>query len=42
MDHEHVLALVETVDGAHLHAIHVFAADAGFGDDVGHGGSLFS
>src|SRR3954469_8090408 len=35
VDDEHVLAFVETVDRAHLNAIHVFAADAGFGDDVG-------
>src|SRR3546814_15622798 len=40
MDHQHVLALVEAVDGADLHAVHVLALDAGFGDDVGHCGSL--
>jgi glycine cleavage system protein P-like pyridoxal-binding family len=36
MDHQHVLALVEAVDGADLNAIGVFAFDAGFGDDVSH------
>jgi hypothetical protein len=38
MDNQHVLPLVETVDGADLHAIHVFATDAGLCDDVGHDG----
>src|SRR5205085_6048591 len=36
VDDEHVLALVEAVDGADLDAVHIFAADAGIGDDVGH------
>jgi hypothetical protein len=36
MDHQHVLALVEAIDGADLNAIGVFAFDAGFIDDVGH------
>src|SRR5436305_875434 len=36
VDDEHVLALVETVDRTHLDAIHVLAADAGVGDDIGH------
>src|SRR3546814_4360621 len=31
---------VEAGDGADLHAVHVLALDAGFGDDVGHCGSL--
>jgi hypothetical protein len=35
MDHEHVFALVETIDGANLHAIHQLALDAGFVDDIG-------
>ena len=39
MDHEHVLALVETIHGAHLDAIHVFAPNTVFCDDVGHRGS---
>jgi hypothetical protein len=33
MDDEHVFALVETIDGAYLHAIHELALDAGFIDD---------
>jgi hypothetical protein len=36
MYHEHVFALVKTVDGANLDAIHVFAFDAIFDNDVGH------
>src|SRR4030088_956915 len=36
MDHQHVLALVEAVDGADLNAIGIFAFDAGFSDDVSH------
>src|SRR5271169_3370194 len=36
MDHQHIVALVETIDGAHLDAIGVFALDAGFSDDVSH------
>src|SRR5262245_46396275 len=36
MDDEHVVALVEAVDGADLDAVHVLALDAVFGDDVGH------
>src|SRR5262249_51431020 len=33
MDHEHILALVEAVHGAHGDAIHSFAANAAFVDD---------
>jgi hypothetical protein len=36
MNDQHVLALVKTVHGADLDAIHVLAPDAGLGDDVGH------
>src|SRR5262249_52467475 len=36
VDDEHVLALVETVHAEHLDAIHVFALNAFFVDDVGH------
>src|SRR4051812_11738537 len=36
MDHEHVVALVEAIDGADFHAVHVLALDAVFGDDVSH------
>src|SRR5882724_10179503 len=39
---EHVLALVEAVDRAHLDAVHVLAADAGFSDNVGHDIAFFS
>src|SRR3954447_17410382 len=42
VDDQHVLAFIEAVDGAHLDAIHVFAADAGFSDDVGHDVAFFS
>jgi len=35
VDHEHVLALVETIHGTHLHAVHGFAANAALIDDVG-------
>src|SRR5262245_22664511 len=35
MDDEHILALVETVHGAHLDAVHGFAANAAIVDDVG-------
>jgi len=37
MNDEHVLAFVEAVDGAHLDAVSVFAADTVVVDDVGHG-----
>src|SRR3954470_18664343 len=37
---EHVLALVEAIHGADLHAVHVLALDAVLGDDVGHRSSL--
>jgi hypothetical protein len=36
MNHEHVLTLVKTIDGAYFDAIHVFAFDAIFDDDVSH------
>ena len=35
VDHEHVLALVETIYGAHLDAVHDFTANAALVDDVG-------
>jgi hypothetical protein len=37
VDDEHVLALVEAVDGAHRDAIGGLALDVFFIDDVGHG-----
>jgi len=36
IDGEHILAFIKAVDRAHLDAVHIFAADAGVGDDVGH------
>src|SRR6187401_3472306 len=39
MDHEHVLALVEAIHGAHGYAIHQLALDAAVIDDVGHSSS---
>ena len=33
---EHVLAFIETFDRTDFHAVHVFAGDAVFGDDIGH------
>src|SRR5271156_1981193 len=41
VDDQHVVAFVEAVDGANLDAIHIFAANAGFGDDVGHDVGFF-
>src|SRR5690606_16245516 len=41
VDHQHVLARVEAVHWADLHAIGVLAGDARFGDDIGHGGPHF-
>ena len=35
VDHEHILALVEAVHGAHSDAVHGFAANAALIDDVG-------
>ena len=36
MDDQHVVALVETIDGAHFDAIHIFALDAIVSDHIGH------
>src|SRR5438105_11116489 len=36
VDDQHHFALVETIDRADLDAVHIFAFDAGVGDDVGH------
>ena len=36
VNHQHVGTFAKTVHGADVDAIGVFAADAGFGDDVGH------
>ena len=40
MNDEHILALVEAVHGANLHAIHQLTLDAAFVDDVGQLGVL--
>src|ERR1700730_7314333 len=37
---EHILALVEAIHRADLDAVHVFALDATFDDDVGHSSTL--
>jgi hypothetical protein len=36
VDDEHVLALIEAVDGTYLHAVHVLTFDTALIDDVGH------
>jgi hypothetical protein len=36
VNHQHVLPFIKAIDGAYLHAIHVFALDAIFVDDVSH------
>ena len=36
MDDEHILALIEAIDRADLDAVHIFALDAVFDDDIGH------
>ena len=40
MDDEHVLALVEAVHGAHVDAVHRFAANVALVDDIGQLGVL--
>src|SRR6056297_675627 len=40
VDHQHVLALVETVHRADFHTVGVLAGDAIVGDDIGHGKTL--
>jgi hypothetical protein len=40
MNDEHVFAFVETIDGAHLHAIHKLALDARLIDNIGQMSSL--
>ena len=36
MDHQHIGADIKTIDRADFDTVHVFAPDAGFGDDIGH------
>jgi hypothetical protein len=40
VDDQHVFTFVEAVHGADFNAIHIFALNAVFSDDVGHGGPL--
>ena len=40
VNHQKVGALLEAVDRADIDAVGVAALDAGFGDNVGHGGSV--
>jgi hypothetical protein len=42
VDDQHVLAFIKAIHGANFHAIHIFALDAVFSDDVGHDGPLFN
>ncbi len=39
VDDEHIFALIEAIDRADLHTVHIFALDAGFGHDIGHLGA---
>jgi hypothetical protein len=41
MNDEHIFALVEAINGAHLYAIHELALDAAFIDDIGQMPSSF-
>jgi hypothetical protein len=41
MNDEHIFALVETINGAYLHAIHQLALDAAFIDDISQISSSF-
>ena len=41
IDDEHVVALVEAIDRADLHAVHIFASDAVVGNDEGHRSGLW-
>jgi hypothetical protein len=40
VDGQEVGAFAEAVHGADINTVGVFAADAGFGDNVGHGGDV--
>jgi hypothetical protein len=40
MDNQHIFALKKAIDGTNADAIHVFATDAGFGNDIGHDADL--
>jgi hypothetical protein len=36
VDDEHIVAFIKTVDGANLDTVHIFAFDAGIGDNISH------
>ena len=40
VDDQHVFTLVETIHGTDFNAVHVFAFDAVFSDNVGHSGPV--
>ncbi len=42
VDHEKIWSFMEAFGGAHLHAGRMFAVNAVFGNDVGHGDFLYS
>jgi hypothetical protein len=42
MNDQHILALIETIDGADFHTIHQFAFDATLIDYIGHGTTLLN
>ena len=37
VDHQKIWAFAETIDGANIHAVGMFALDAALGNDVSHG-----
>ncbi len=36
VDDQHIVAFVKTIDRANFHTVHIFAADAGIGNHIGH------
>src|SRR5882724_11382566 len=40
IDGQEVRTFAEAIDGTYVNAVGIFAADAGFGNDVGHGSGL--
>jgi hypothetical protein len=36
VDDQHILTLIEAIDGADFNAVHILTLDAIFGDDIGH------
>ena len=41
INHQHVLALVKTIDGTHLNTVHIFTSNASFSNNVSHCKSFF-